>query len=157
MVLGVFTDRYSRTQIGEMLQGTLYDLSALNALCKQARWNVVGPAFYSIHLSLEQLGALIEEQCEEVASALNCIGLPAIVQRSNIDLNSEILPIPEGFLMDRQVVDLVRERFQVFHTLSKGRQIQLREHDVLSADMLRRISSRLEKQLRTVAASHLAA
>jgi len=147
MFLGSDIDSRSKAKVAGILQEALYDLSALSALSKQARWNVVGPIFHALHFHLELMGSLLDRQIDEIAGAIVAIGFPPSGQSAEIASHARIKPIPSGFLMDDQVICLIADRVHAFLLLNRDRQDDLQDIDILTWDMLRRCSRAIEKQM----------
>jgi starvation-inducible DNA-binding protein len=140
-------NRESKFRICRTLQETLFDLVATRLMVKQARWNVIGPSFGSIHVYLDRFSAYLEQEIDGLAEALVALGVPASDQPSEIVANSRIAPLPDGFLLDTQLLDLLADRVGTFLQNNRIRQDLLRAEDMLIVDMLNVISQDVEKRM----------
>jgi len=138
----------TRMSIGKLLQETLYDLSVLARIVKQARWNVVGPAFLSFHVYLDGLSALLDRQVDSVAEVITALGMPSCVQATEVSAHSLIWQIPSGFLMDSQVADLLTDRGTCFLNHVWARRAALEHLDNRSSDALNELFHSVDRYLR---------
>jgi len=137
----------TQSMVGNVLQDTLYDLTALARLIKQAHWNVVGPSFRSVHLHLDEIYAFVDQQIDSVAERLAAIGVPPSGQSAEVAENTKHLQIPLGTLRDVQVVDLMTERLSTVVRNIRTRCEVIEDIDVVTADMFHSILQKLEMHL----------
>jgi len=129
------------------LQGTLYDLSALARITKQAHWNVKGPHFRPIHEHLDEIYAAVDAAVDEVAERLAALGASPSGQSREVSENTRLEPLPLGFIRDRQVVELMTDRLGMAVQTTRERMATIEEPDPVTADLFHGILETLEKHL----------
>src|SRR5579862_7019386 len=93
---GAVTDK-QREKNHQVLQPVLFDLIAFGKVLKQLHWNVVGPYFRPIHLTLDDIYADVEEATDTVAERISATGHSPNGRIRDVANNSEIGDVPEGF------------------------------------------------------------
>ena len=64
----------SRAEVVSLLNQRLADCIDLQAMCKQAHWNVKGPSFHALHLLFDQVAEAVEEYADLIAERLVQLG-----------------------------------------------------------------------------------
>jgi starvation-inducible DNA-binding protein len=142
-----FFGRGSQKVVGETLQETLYDLSALARIVKQAHWNVIGPSFRDVHVRLDDLYADVEFEIDAVAERLAAIGMPPSGQCSETAAGAKLQQLPLGFLRDSSVIELLSDRVgSVYKTINARRRVA-EEFDFVTADLYQALLHKLDRHL----------
>jgi starvation-inducible DNA-binding protein len=64
----------TRAEVVSLLNQRLADCLDLQAMCKQAHWNVKGPNFHALHLLFDQVSESVEEYADLIAERLVQLG-----------------------------------------------------------------------------------
>lgn len=139
--------RETQSTVTEALQGTLYDLTSLARITKQAHWNVIGPSFRSIHLHLDDLYKVVDADIDEVAERISALGVSPSGQCSETAKNTKLEPLPLGFIKDKQVVEFMTERLGSACRNIRNRCEVIEDLDVVTADMFHAVLQKLEMHL----------
>lgn len=142
----IFDSKVTASVVDE-LQPTLYDLIALGLLVKQAHWNVVGPHFRSLHLHLDELWSDVQTSVDTVAERIATLGVSPSGQTQDVTANTELSPLPTGFLRDAEVIDLITERLAAASRLIRDRLSRIEEPDPVTADLIHAVLEGIEKHL----------
>jgi starvation-inducible DNA-binding protein len=139
--------RETQEKVCDALQDSLYDLTALARLIKQAHWNVVGPSFRSVHLHLDEIYAIVDNQIDSVAERISAIGVSPSGQPAEVAEHTVLQQLPLGFLRDKQVVELMTNRLSTVSRSMRARCEVIEDLDVVTADMFHSILQKLEMHL----------
>ncbi len=138
----------TRSEVVDLLNQTLADLSDLYSQTKQAHWNVRGPSFYSLHKLFDDLASLVEEGIDPLAERITALGGIAAGTVRMAAANSSLPEFPGPPLSDLAFADALSERFakagnsvraQIDATAARG--------DAGTSDLLTGISRELDKAL----------
>lgn len=100
-------DTTQRDATCRVLQQSLVDLVHLHLAAKQVHWNVVGPAFRTVHLQLDELVATARGFADQIAERSAALGVPADGRTSTIG-DTSVVPEPEpGWCQDTAVISYV--------------------------------------------------
>jgi starvation-inducible DNA-binding protein len=129
--------------LAEAIDTSLCDLIGLELLAKQARWNVHGPGFHSLHLLFEEIAQGACTSVDEVARRAIELGhhpdgrAATVARASAIDL-------PEGAIQDGDAVALFDEILEAV----AGRlhvSLEAADDDPVTHVVLTRIAARIEQ------------
>lgn len=140
-------DEKKTSAIVEELQPTLFDLIALGLIIKQAHWNVVGPNFRAVHLHLDEIWALVQEDVDTVAERISTLAVSPSGQAHEVTDDAQLTHIPLGFLRDAEVIDLMTDRMSTVCHNIRERMAKIEDTDTVTADLLHQVVDGLEKQL----------
>ncbi|GIX03467.1 MAG: DNA starvation/stationary phase protection protein [Planctomycetaceae bacterium] len=138
----------TRTAVIDLLQPCLANLISLQAVLKQAHWNVRGPQFISLHELFDQLASQLAEPIDDVAERIVTLGgITRGTLRSVVQLNT--LPdYPEATTDGLEIVrQLVRQVAHVAAAVRKGVEQTTAQGDADTADLLTGLSRELDKML----------
>jgi starvation-inducible DNA-binding protein len=127
------------------LQPILFDLIALGRIVKQLHWNVVGPHFRPLHLHLDEIHEVVEDAIDTVAERLTATGHTADGRLRATAENTELDDVPEGFLVDDEVLRLASFNLRRAVELIRSRTEEIEDVDTATADLLHQIELDLEK------------
>jgi starvation-inducible DNA-binding protein len=125
------------------IDASLCDLICLELLAKQARWNVHGPGFRSLHLLLDDVAQCACRCAEELAERAITLGhhpdgrAATVARTSTIDLHA-------GALVDVDVL----AAFEMILEVVTGRlhdALDATPDDPVTHDVLTRIAARIEQ------------
>ncbi len=133
--------------VSTALQEALFDLTALSQMVKQAHWNVIGPAFDIIHKNLKEVYGAIEEAIDTVAVRCTALGMPPSGQCDEVASHTKLLPMPSGFLLDRDVIDEFTVRFNQMVTRLAIWHDEVAGFDTQAAEIFRSLRARLKQHL----------
>jgi starvation-inducible DNA-binding protein len=136
-----------REAIGAELQGVLVALIDLSLLGKQAHWNIVGPNFRSLHLQLDELIDAWRLAADAVAERAVALGYQPDGRSGTVAQRSELEPLPEGQLLDRDVVAAFTSLLTDAIGDIRTRMDRLEDVDAVTADILHGIVAGLEENL----------
>ncbi|MBX9689701.1 MAG: DNA starvation/stationary phase protection protein Dps [Candidatus Obscuribacterales bacterium] len=138
----------SRSQLVDLLNGSLADTFDLYSQVKQAHWNVKGHQFYQLHLLFDEIASELLEQVDELAeratalagTALGTVRMAAAASRLNeypVDIlegMDHVAALAEAFAHYAQIV---RENIEKSDELG----------DADTADLFTAISRNADKRL----------
>jgi starvation-inducible DNA-binding protein len=137
-----------RTQVADLLNRSLADLSDLYSQTKQAHWNVRGPLFYQLHKLFDDLAAGVAEHLDDIAERVAALGGFARGTVRQAAAQTRLEEFPDAQATDLGYVDILSERFA--HCANETR-LQVDEADELgdtdTADLLTAVSRNLDKSL----------
>ena len=133
--------------VADALQGTLYDLLALGKVLKQAHWNVKGRFFKPVHEHLDEIYADVETATDEVAERLAALGVSPSGQAPEVSKNATVKSIPQGFLRDEEVVELITDRVHTTCQTMRDRMASTEDPDPVTADLFHAVLAKFEKHL----------
>jgi starvation-inducible DNA-binding protein len=139
-------DPESAAPVVAALQTTLVDLKALSLVTKQLHWNIQGPHFKPIHEHLDLVYAEVEEAVDLVAERIAQLGQSPNAQPSDI-FRTTVKEVPEGFIEDTQVLELIVERLAAASHDIRDRMAETEDPDPATADLLHGVVLALEKHL----------
>jgi starvation-inducible DNA-binding protein len=136
-----------REAIGASLQDALVVLIDLSLAGKQAHWNVVGPNFRSMHLHLDEMIDSWREAADGVAERAVALGHPPDGRSGTVAADSQLEQLPEGTLLDRDVVGLFTRLLTDAIGTIRERMDRLEDVDTVTADLLHGVVKGLEENL----------
>jgi starvation-inducible DNA-binding protein len=136
-----------RLAIGAELQETLVVLTDLSLLGKQAHWNIVGPNFRSLHLQLDELIDAWRLAADAVAERAVALGYSPDGRAGTVAEHSKLTPLPEGQLLDRDVVTAFTGLLTDAIGAIRERMDRLEDVDAVTADILHGVVAGLEENL----------
>lgn len=135
-----------RQPSAEALQATLYELISQRQAVQQAHWNVQGPLFYSLHDLLGHFYEALGPKIDMIAERQLALGVPADGRPNAVASAADLEPVPEGYLDDQQVLDLLTARYKtISDRLSK--RIDATSDDPVTQDMLIDVTGTIDDQL----------
>jgi starvation-inducible DNA-binding protein len=139
-------DPHLRQETGRELQATLIDLVDLSLVGKQLHWSVVGPAFRTLHLQLDELVDSWRALADTVAERAVAIGAFPDGQAPAVAARSEAGALAVGAIEDHEVVRELAHRIAEVSELARTRMDRLGELDAASQDVLVGVVRALEEQ-----------
>ena len=136
-----------REAIGAELQGVLVVLTDLSLLGKQAHWNVIGSHFRSLHLQLDELIDAWRLAGDAVAERAVALGCAPDGRAGTVAERSPLEPLPEGQLLDRDVVAAFTKLLTDAIGDIRERMDRLEDVDAVTADILHGVVAGLEENL----------
>jgi starvation-inducible DNA-binding protein len=136
-----------REAIGVELQGVLVTLIDLSLLGKQAHWNIVGRNFRSLHLQLDELIDAWRLASDAIAERAVALGCSPDGRSATVAGRSELTPLPEGQLLDRDVVTAFTALLTDAIGAIRTRMDRLEDVDTVTADLLHGVVAGLEENL----------
>lgn len=136
-----------REAIGAELQQVLVTLIDLSLLGKQAHWNVVGSHFRSLHLQLDELIDAWRLAADTVAERAVALGYSPDGRAGTVVERSALTPLPEGQLLDRDVIAAFTELLTGAIGEVRERMDRLEDVDAVTADILHSVVAGLEENL----------
>ena len=133
--------------VAAALQASLTDLIDLALLLKQAHWNLVGPAFRSIHLQLDEIVADVRTGSDEVAERMSQIGVAPDGRSSTVASDSRLARYPEGFVSDGTTVTQAADAMATAIEGLRAARAAVADPDPVTEDLLISILGPLEKHL----------
>lgn len=131
---------------GELLQACVFGVIGLALTLKQLHWNLRGPHFLQVHEFLDVVIDHAREISDELAERMVTLGVPARGQPSAV-AGANKATIPDGFLTDKQALQLASDRVgEVIATLRQA-QPELGDIDAITEDLVIGSVSTLEKDL----------
>ncbi|WP_128544994.1 Dps family protein [Larkinella soli] len=137
----------ARDAVATELQATTVELLELFHDTKQAHWNLRGPLYYQLHEALDGYADTILEFTDQVAERILHAGRPVDGRTDTVARTAELPKFPEGFLSDRQVLDLMSERINEVSTRLTDRIERLDEIEKTSSNLLQEVKYALDKQV----------
>ena len=138
---------HARAEIGELLQKTLVDLIALSLTGRQLHWNVVGPGFRTLHVSLDELVDDWHELADTVAERAVAVGFSPDGQAPSVIDQSELEPVPPGPVQTAVAIFELAARVAAVDERTRERMERLGNIDLASQGVLIAVVCALEKQL----------
>lgn len=136
-----------REAIGVELQAVLVTLTDLSLAGKQAHWNLVGHEFRSLHLFLDELVDAWRAAADEVAERAVALGYQPDGRAQTIAGSSILRPLPEGQILDEDVIRLFTELLTSAIGDIRERMDRLEDVDTVTADLLHGVVRGLEENL----------
>ena len=137
-----------RTLLGEVLNATLADLTALHMAAKQAHWNVKGPQFAALHALFDALAGEVQGHADDVAERAVQLGSLAAGTLEQAATGSRLPPYPPDLLDGLSHVQALAERVALVS--NRARQDIIRSLDLGdqgTADLYIEVSRSLDKRL----------
>lgn len=132
-------------QVAEALQKVLPELLALQALAKQAHWNVRGAGFLPCHELLDDLHQDAEDAADFVAERIVQFGKPADGQPETV-AKARLASLPSGFISTDQAFSLLGGRTQAVVGLLRAACETIDAVDEVTDNSLQEIIAGLEKK-----------
>ncbi|NIZ01554.1 Dps family protein [Thalassospira lucentensis] len=129
-------DRTDRKKLAKMLTRIVGSSHVLYAKTRGVHWNVVGPAFYSLHKMTEEHYEDLNTAVDDMAERIRAIGFAApigiseMIENSVIDDQKKLLPAHE------MVKDLVEDHEKMARLMREGVAAADEVEDVKTADLL---------------------
>jgi starvation-inducible DNA-binding protein len=136
-----------RTAVAASLQECVVDFADLAMQAKQAHWALVGPDFKEMHEAMDALNALCLGMLDEVAERALALGILPLGQVKDVAKSATLPPLPEGFLIDTDVVSLMADRVAELVRRLRVHQGEVGDLDVVTEDILIEKIQALEKLL----------
>ena len=133
--------------VAHSLQATLVDLLGLASQAKQAHWVVVGSNFSPIHKLLDEIVATLLDQADETAERLVAVNIAPDGRVTTVAQTTNVEALPEGPISDTDAVALIADRLAGVVARMRANEMQLRDADPVSDDMLIGFLGALEKHL----------
>lgn len=134
-----------RDALGTSLQAVLVDLTDLALAGKQLHWNVVGPYFRPLHLQLDDLVDSARTLGDQVAERARALAWAPDGRRDTVASGSSLPPVPEGEIMDHEVVEHVVALLVAAVNTTRGAMEQAGEYDAVTEDLLHQVTETLEE------------
>lgn len=99
-----------RQVINNDLQATVVELLELFHDAKQSHWNIRGPLYFPLHEVLDSYAGLYLKYSDIFAERQLQIGNPADGRTDIIVQTANLPKFPTGFLSDKQVLEIMKER-----------------------------------------------
>jgi starvation-inducible DNA-binding protein len=137
---------HAREAIGRELQVTMQELVELSLIGKQLHWSVVGSAFRSLHLQLDELVESWRDLADVVAERSVALGYVPNGQAQAVAAGSHLSPVVahahDGGAVVRQMVDRIAQVSE----RSRERMERMADLDAVSQDVLVDVVRALEDQ-----------
>ena len=138
----------SRQEAVSLLNQRLADAIDLQTQCKQAHWNVKGPAFIALHKLFDEVNAAVEEYVDLLAERVVQLGGIAIGTARSVAQRSTLLDYPLSLTSGEEHVAALSDALAQF---SRSARIGIAEMDELedaaSADIFTEIARGVDKWL----------
>lgn len=129
-------DRSDRRSLAEMLTKIVASSHVLYGKVRGVHWNVVGPAFYSLHKMTEEHYEDLHTATDDMAERIRAIGFAAPTGLSTMMKNSIISDETELLNTDQMVRELVEDHEKMARLLRDGVSAAEDVDDPQTADML---------------------
>lgn len=129
----------------QVLQPILFDLIAYGRVLKQLHWNVIGPNFRNVHLTLDEIYAINETATDTVAERLSAVGHSPNGRIADVAKQTEIDDAPDGFTRDTEVLLFAEHHTKQVIENIRSRMADIEEVDTATADLLHAICLDFEK------------
>jgi starvation-inducible DNA-binding protein len=129
-------ERKDRRDLAKMLTQIVGSSHVLYAKIRGVHWNVVGPAFYSLHKMTEEHYEDLNTAIDDMAERIRSIGFPAPTGLSEMIENSEISDQTKLLATNDMVKELVEDHEKMARLLRDGVAAAEEVDDVKTADML---------------------
>lgn len=136
-----------REAVGTELQKVLVVLTDLALLGKHAHWNVVGPAFRTLHLQLDGMVDAWREAADVVGERAVALGHAPDGRAAGVAGGTPLTQLDSGPLRDDHVIDAFTDALTVAVGLVRERTDRLEDIDPVTADVLHGVTATLEQQL----------
>ena len=129
-------DRKDRRELAKMLTQIIGSSHVLYAKVRGVHWNVVGPAFYSLHKMTEEEYEDLNDAIDDMAERIRAIGFSAptglkeMLENSVISDQTKLLPAND------MVKELVEDHEKMARLIRDGVAAAEDVEDVKTADML---------------------
>lgn len=129
-------DRKDRRELAKMLTQIIGSSHVLYAKVRGVHWNVVGPAFYSLHKMTEEEYEDLNDAIDDMAERIRAIGFSApiglkeMLEHSVISDQTKLLPAND------MVKELVEDHEKMARLIRDGVAAAEDVEDVKTADML---------------------
>ena len=138
----------NRSQLVDLLNGRLADLSDLYTQAKQAHWNVKGSDFYQLHEMYDELAAAILPFIDMVAERATALGGEALGTVRMAASSSTLKEFPRDAYASMDSVDALADRYAMMalnlrESADKAEQLE----DMDTNDLLIEVSREIDKQL----------
>jgi starvation-inducible DNA-binding protein len=138
----------TRIEVIGLLNQRLADCIDLQTQCKQAHWNVKGPAFISLHRLFDEINEDVEEYVDLLAERVVQLGGIAEGTVGVVAERSTIVDYPLGLSTGAQHVAALSDALAAFgRTVRLGIEEMNELEDAGSADILTEISRGVDKWL----------
>jgi starvation-inducible DNA-binding protein len=129
-------DRKDRRELAKMLTKIIGSSHVLYAKIRGVHWNVVGPAFYSLHKMTEEQYEDLNEAIDDMAERIRAIGFQAPTGLSEMIENSVVKDQTKLLPANDMVKELVEDHDHVSRLLREGVAEAEAADDVKTADLL---------------------
>ncbi|AXO15972.1 MULTISPECIES: DNA starvation/stationary phase protection protein [Thalassospira] len=129
-------DRKDRRELAKMLTKIVGSSHVLYAKVRGVHWNVVGPAFYSLHNMTEEHYEDLNTAIDDMAERIRAIGFTAPTGLSEMMENSSIKDQTKLLSTEDMVKELVEDHEKMARLLRDGVAAAEDVDDVKTADML---------------------
>ncbi|HAI32500.1 MULTISPECIES: DNA starvation/stationary phase protection protein [unclassified Thalassospira] len=129
-------DRKDRHELAKMLTQIVGSSHVLYAKIRGVHWNVVGPAFYSLHKMTEEQYEDLNTAIDDMAERIRAIGFSAPTGLSAMMENSAITDQTKLLSTDDMVKELVEDHEKMARLIRDGVAAAEDVDDVKTADML---------------------
>src|SRR5438093_13216420 len=138
----------TRTQIVALLNRRLADAIDLQTQCKQAHWNVKGPAFIALHKLFDDVNEDVEEYVDLIAERIVQLGGIAEGTVGTVEERSTLPDYPLGLSNGHEHVAALSDALAAFgRTIRIGIEEMNELEDAATADTLTGISRGVDKWL----------
>ena len=128
-------DEAQRTVSTEVLQGILYDMTALQHNVHQAHWNIEGIEYIQLHEFYQELYETLFKFIDESAERKLQLSVPADSRPSAVAKSSRIPEIKAGFMGDVESLRILSNQYSILSAnLYKG--IDATDGDLVTQDLL---------------------
>lgn len=137
-----------RQVINSDLQATVVELLELFHDAKQSHWNIRGPLYFPLHEALQEYSDLYLKYADLLAERQLQIGNPADGRTEVIVQTVNLPKFPEGFLSDKQVLEIMTERiFTVAKRVRQRVESTGKIGDEVTSNKFQDLSYELDKQV----------
>jgi starvation-inducible DNA-binding protein len=138
----------ARTRIADLLNRRLADCIDLQTQCKQAHWNVKGPAFIALHKLFDEINEDVEEYVDLIAERIVQLGGIAEGTVGVVAKRSSLIDYPLGLSTGPEHVAALSDALATFGRTARVGIEEMNElEDADSADILTEISRGVDKWL----------
>lgn len=138
----------TRHQAVELLNQRLADCIDLQTQCKQAHWNVKGPAFIALHKLFDEISEAVEEYVDLLAERVVQLGGIAEGTVGVVAKRSSLVDYPLGLTTGQEHVAALSDALAMFGRTARVAIEEMNElEDADSADILTEISRGVDKWL----------
>ena len=129
------------------MQATLSELTDQRLTVQQAHWNVTGPLFYSLHNLLGELYQELNEAIDPIAGRKLAWDRSPDARSATVAQTADLTAFFEGFVTDKQVLDLLTERYKTMSDRTYECIDTTGETDPVTQDMLIDVARLLDDHL----------
>jgi len=140
------------SELADDLQAVLVDLVELHLQAKQAHWNVIGPGFRSMHLSLDELVDIAREASDTIAERMRALQAVPDGRSDTVTATTSLPAYPSGTRQKAETVELMTARIAAAVDTLRGVHDGVDAADPATADLLHAIIDDLEKRAWMIAA-----